>query len=246
MHAYDNGFEDEAQRIATVLRTLLHDGRNSHALLTQLGMKEKMHLLSSVDTYVPTNEIAYTGLIANRIGNSKGEYIPTSESQSKLSNKWFRFADWWSELVIDDKNNLFTREDIIRKISDSDGGAHVDPTLKEDYAKLTKHNSLGWHYEKSGEQIPFERNPAYSSVRQLATEVVESIAMHQLIRAQSSRKISRDWTAHYIDDIRYFFPTPPIDVFFTDKRVTKSEKRIMFRQIWYLRGGNNLEIFTLG
>lgn len=225
----------------------MHDGgRNSHALLTQLGLKNKMKLLSSVNTYVPTNEIAYTGLLSNRIGNSKGEYIPTSESQGQLPNKWFRFKDWWTELVIDDKSNLFTREDIVKKISDSDGGAHVDSTLDMDYAELTKFNSLGWQYEKSGKRIPFERNPAYASVRQIATEVLKSINTHNQIRARSSLKFSKDWTAHYIEDIRYFFPTPPIDVFFTDKRVTKHEKRRMFKQVWHLRGAKNLEIYTLG
>ncbi len=245
MKAYDEGFEDEAQRIATVLRTLFHDGRNSNSLLSQLDLKNQIYLNSSINTYVPTNEIAYTGLLTNRLSNSKGEYIPAYEGGGTSYNKWFRFSDWWNELVIDDKHNLFTREDIVRKISDTDGGAHVDNALDEEYAKLTVHNSLGWHYERSGEQIPFERNPAYGSARQIASEVIESIELHQLTIVRGTRIFFEEMTAHYIGKICYFYRTPPIDVFFTDKRVSKVEKRKSMREQRRLHDGRVIEILIL-
>ena len=46
MRAYDEGLEDEAQRIATVLRTLFHDGRNSESLLSQLKLKTLLLIFS--------------------------------------------------------------------------------------------------------------------------------------------------------------------------------------------------------
>lgn len=245
MKAYDEGFEDEAQRIATVLRTLLHDGRNSHSLLTQLELKNRVYFNSSVDTYVPTNLIAYTGLLANRISGSKGEYIPAYEGGGTSYNKWFRFMDWWNELVIDDKRNLFTREDIIRKISDTDGGAHVDNNLDEEYANLTKHNSLGWHFEKSGERIPFERNPAYASARQIASEIIDSIELHELTKSRGTRVFFEEMTVHYIGKICYFYRTPPIDVFFTDPRVTKVVKRKSMKEIRRLKDNRIVAILTL-
>lgn len=38
--AYDNGFEGEGKRLATVLRVLMHDTSGSHSVLGQLGVKE--------------------------------------------------------------------------------------------------------------------------------------------------------------------------------------------------------------
>jgi len=42
------------------------------------------------------------------------------------------------------EKNIFTRRKIVLELSDTDGGAHVDAGLKDDYFALSRDNSLGW------------------------------------------------------------------------------------------------------
>jgi hypothetical protein len=39
--AYDKGFDGEAKRLAVTLKVLLYDTKQSHSLLSQLGLKTK-------------------------------------------------------------------------------------------------------------------------------------------------------------------------------------------------------------
>jgi len=84
---------------------------------------------------------------------------------------FMKYKDWWNEIIFDDKQNFYTRRDIILFITNKDGGTHVDPTLNESYAALTRHNSLGW-VDSSGR--PSKNNPAYVAIRQIAYEVLAS------------------------------------------------------------------------
>jgi hypothetical protein len=73
------------------------------------------------------------------------------------------------------RNSVFTRKDLVLSIANQDGGAHVDPQLDEDYAGLTRKNSIGWVAEIDGKIIPNESNPALASIRQIAYKVLESL-----------------------------------------------------------------------
>ncbi|HWG61185.1 MAG TPA: hypothetical protein VG253_05680, partial [Streptosporangiaceae bacterium] len=65
--AFDSGFEAEAKRLAVSLRVLLHDTPSSHALLDQLGIKDK---LKFTETSSPMNQYSLgptTGLVLMRV-----------------------------------------------------------------------------------------------------------------------------------------------------------------------------------
>lgn len=101
---FDEGLEEEAQRIAVNIRILFHDTRKSESLLKQLLIKNDIFLLSSASQYVAANIVSYNGLIGMR---STGEYIPLCNLADGIPNKWHFFDDWWNELIVNDKAYTF-------------------------------------------------------------------------------------------------------------------------------------------
>ncbi|GAG01241.1 unnamed protein product [marine sediment metagenome] len=178
-NSYDNGFEDEAKRLAVIIRVLLHDTSNSTSLLTQLNKKNiRFHDYSL--PYNPNNVIPYNGLTMMRLSAAEGaSYVaplnggpPTRSKTKKLA-----FNVWWNNMfVIKDKSgNTFSREDLVLNIADTDGGAHIDPKLNADYASLSRFNSLGWKFFRNDIEDDFRNSPVLPSIRQIAHEVLKTL-----------------------------------------------------------------------
>lgn len=184
---FDNGKTSEAKRLATSLRVLFHETSQSHSLLHQTGNQNSILVLSSVHPYVSANLSSYWGLLKI----SGDQYVPViSES---TSTKFLSFDDWWNEIILDDKESVFTRKDVVWYVANQDGGAHVDPGLDVKYAKLAKHNSLGWIFDTGTEQIPIKNNPALASVRQIS---------HEVLVADMIQKSVSKYTRMKKDDVR--------------------------------------------
>ena len=50
---------------------------------------------------------------------------------------------------------LFSRKDFVLALANQEGGAHVDPQIKEAYDKIANSNSMGWTYkEGNADEIP--------------------------------------------------------------------------------------------
>jgi hypothetical protein len=60
------------------------------------------------------------------------------------------------------------------EICNTDGGAHVDPRLKQPYFDLTRNNSSGFFMESHLGSTPFE-DVHLHSIRQIAHEFMTSI-----------------------------------------------------------------------
>ncbi len=88
--------------------------------------------------------------------------------------KKINFESWWNETVILDKNkSKFSRKLLVLSLSNKDGGAHVDHTLDEQYANLSRFNSLNWVLITSEHEIKGpSTGPEIASVRQIAYEVL--------------------------------------------------------------------------
>jgi hypothetical protein len=86
------------------------------------------------------------------------------------------FNLWWDGMFVikDKEGNTFMRKDLILEVAETDGGVHIDPSLKESYVKLSRLNSINWHYY-NGEEKEFENNPVLASVRQIAHEVIKTL-----------------------------------------------------------------------
>jgi hypothetical protein len=76
--AFDDGHEDEAFRLATIIRTLVHDTHVSHSLLKQLGVKDSLEYLDSSEPIHPENLAPTLGLVsaALEVGPKRGRFVP--------------------------------------------------------------------------------------------------------------------------------------------------------------------------
>lgn len=104
--SYDNGFEDEAKRLAVVIRVLMHDSPNSTSLLTLLGRKDIKFYDTSVP-YDPRNLLSYNGLTMMKLSTGEGaSYVAPLDSgaPTRSRTKKIPFNTWWDRMfVIKDK-----------------------------------------------------------------------------------------------------------------------------------------------
>jgi hypothetical protein len=194
--AFDRGFEDEAKRLAVVLRVLLHDTGASRSVLGQLNVKQNLRFLNTADPIDPFNLMPTWGLVHLTFGISpdgtpnaryeprRNDPVDVGEPPPDLADKLqarpiyvpeLPFDRWWQEPVTRDAHgNLFSRRDYVLTLSNQDGGAHVDPALNDAWAALTRDNSLGWIAVGPAGSAPLG-TPAFASVRQIAYEVARTL-----------------------------------------------------------------------
>ena len=179
--SYDRGFMDEAKRLAAEIRVLVHDTSKSISLLTLLERKDLKYYDTALPDYAD-NPLPYCGLAASAIGPGGAKYSPHLDVRipgHPVTVGPFNY--WWGKTVLrDNKRNLFARKDIVLAVANKDGGAHVDPTLNEDYAALSRNNSMNWDFVNfEGKREPLGIGPELASVRQIAHEL-EKTATEQL------------------------------------------------------------------
>jgi len=174
--SFDGGHEVAAKHIALTLRVLLHQTPKSHSLLGQLKLRDGRF----IDTAGPlskTNLLSDSNLTAAQVTPDGSRWVPhVLVDGGPFVNK-IPFADWWNEPVIkSQRGEKFNRREIIGHVSNTDGGAHVDPDLDEAYMNLSRKNSLGWIFTKDGVEIPM-KGPELASIRQIAYEVMETLKL---------------------------------------------------------------------
>jgi len=170
--AYDQGMDGEAKRLAVSVRVLCHDTASSHSLLGQLGSLSK-RFVSTAIPYDPRNVSTHNGLAMVAAKGRETIYIAMLDGTPY--RKRVPFADWWAEVVfVDDRKAKLSRKDLILAVVNQDGGAHVDPGLNETYARLSRHNSLGWVIQSRKEELPIP-NAERAAVRQIAHELLISL-----------------------------------------------------------------------
>lgn len=175
---YDNGFEGEARRLATTIRTVVHDTPRSQSILGQLGIKDQLRFIDTAERMNPRNLLPTPGLVMGRVEvGVEGRYVPPLDNLSPpRRNPPKPFEAWWGDAVTKDADgNLFSRGTYVLTTANKEGGAHVDPTLDASYAALSRGNKLGWFYEASDRSEPFQGNLALASVRQIAFEVERTL-----------------------------------------------------------------------
>ena len=182
--SYDSGFEGEARRLAVAIRILVHDTTRSSALLAQLG-KMKTLFYDSASEFDPENLLPSNCLTMVKMGRQEGEQETSAEyvaplerlSPARSSTKRVGFERWWRRSIMyrDREGAEFTRRDLVLKVADQDGGAHVDSALDGSYANLSRFNTLGWKLVVHGEPKDFKDNPVPPSIRQIAHEVLKTL-----------------------------------------------------------------------
>lgn len=185
MSEFDRGDELEIFNIATIVRVLVHDTRNSHSLLNQLGIKDNIYFHSFASKYCVQNMMSYTGLVGIRMETGTGlSFIGVSKTikndpEKKINLLCHKFDDWWTEVVIDDKKKQFSREDLVLFLVNKGGGAHIDLEIDDNIFNLHYENSIGWKYVEESHNGTIEINPInnliYVTVFEIARELLISI-----------------------------------------------------------------------
>lgn len=170
--SYDRGVEGESKRLATTIRTLVHDTRSSTSLLTHLKMKG-IEFLDTAHENWSDNTMPYSGLVSMQMGIGMPRYIPLLDS---AKGKLVGFDAWWNGIVfVDSHKHSITRKELVLAVANQDGGAHVDKVLDEKYGKLSRHNSLGWNVSHDGKHLGPLRAPELATVRQIAHELLKAL-----------------------------------------------------------------------
>jgi hypothetical protein len=128
--SYDSGYHDEAVRLATTIRVLLHDTRQSTSLLSHLKVKSSIKLLTTVST--PPLEpglFLFDGLTTMSLRGIEPSMSDFGE---------FVSADaWWDQVVIvTGPKAWINRRLLVLGAANKDGGAHVDARLDQEYQQL--------------------------------------------------------------------------------------------------------------
>lgn len=195
---YDQGFVEEAVRIAMTIRVLMHDTGNSTSLLALMGAKG-IRLLTSAPE-LGSDVVAFMSpltFIRAQMDNPVGgpptiDVVCLPAGEAPLSaGRALTVSDWWGEVVyafMDGQSA--SRRTLVLAAANQDGGAHVKK-LPYLYAKLidgtgaagiVSTNERGEAEFKvvltmMGEPDPWGepiKNFPYSDLRQMATELLTS------------------------------------------------------------------------
>lgn len=172
VNSFDSGAEEEAKRLAVTIRILVHNTPLSHSLLGQLGKK-----LIFFDTSLDLdshNVLAHGGLIYILTGPHQTRYVPMLDNVSPNTVKMIDFDSWWNKPVFVDKQGReLTRKDLILTAANQDGGAHVDPSIDETYANLSRKGLDLIVNHGTGEKTMDK--PERVAIRQIAHEVLKTL-----------------------------------------------------------------------
>ena len=157
--AYDRGHKDEAIRIATALRVLMHDTRRSVSILEHLKVKGIMRLNSTCYP-PPPGAMMFGGLVRFGMRVEQGQvsrWIEPVLDDEAHPHAVVPLQEWWEvPIYITSAGNplptggvavetkSIRRKDVILAAANQDGGAHVDAELDPDYARLSSPGGLGF------------------------------------------------------------------------------------------------------
>lgn len=149
MASYDNGNRDEFVRLATTLRVLFHDTRNSTSLVVHLDWQD-LDLISYSYPLNPRNLLSESPLTLWHVSDSGVDIQPVLNNGPSRRSK-VKIDQWKNEKVIRDTfRSEFSRWDIVCTVADQIGGAHVDGSIEEWFAQLSEDNSMGFIFGNEG------------------------------------------------------------------------------------------------
>lgn len=193
-NAYDAGFEAEAKRLALIIRILAHDTKKSQSLLLNLGLKDKLKWCDLVGEIDPSNSF-YLGVGIELASNPTGmRYVPAlGEPKQRIS-----FQQWWDGVVVLDKQASvsITRKFAVLHLADTDGGAHIDSALNQEYEKLSRQNGLSFDLctisSEGSKMESIETNLILAIVRQIAHELKLTIQEQMTSFLDSDEQVRAD------------------------------------------------------
>ena len=187
---YDRGLEAAGKHISLSLRVLVHEHGRSRSLLDQLGLRTGL-FFDSTGPLNPRNMLTECNLVGFQMSDDGARFMPIVAMEFESQNaRSIPFVDWWNAPVLkDNKRRTFSRRELVLNVADTDGGAHVDPELDEQYMALSRDNSLGWEFVKGDIRSTFAGRPELACMRQIAHELLRTIHETRLEYGDSSAPV---------------------------------------------------------
>ena len=95
------------------------------------------------------------------------KYVATFTEPTSTSE----FETYWNGIAIKEGADAHRRRDVILGVANQDGGAHIDPSLVETYARLSRDFANPWTVTIGGQPGTVLHGPQLPIVRQCAFEV---------------------------------------------------------------------------
>lgn len=182
--AYDQGTHEEAERIASCVYILAHDGGDrSKSLLGELGYKSTMNFFTTTGAHAlgPRKINIMPSLIGVTFVRSKAIYTPHLAG-APFGAELVTFDEWWDENVIQRTVGAsLSRKKLVFALRSQDGGSHVDRNLTDDgYVYLSKRGG-NWFSSSGNSNSQVEHSPMenghWASMRQIGWEIDESLKL---------------------------------------------------------------------
>lgn len=173
----------EARTLATGIAILVNHEGQSHALLNQLEVLDRLLVESSGTPYRPANGLSHVQLVHLAMD---GQYHPRDQVPRRpgLMPRLLPFTKWWTEIVIAVDHPMYksrvthTRKSLVLAVRNTDGGSHFDPGLPPNYSHLSRRNALKWEMidgdPPKSPPVP-SGDPVPATVRQIWHELEEAI-----------------------------------------------------------------------
>lgn len=191
---YDAGNLEYVFPMSTTLRVLLKDTRNCHSLLGQLGLKDALQFVDSAhhckggfccweinglhDSTLIDGAV-YAGLVSKKLKQAGDGLMVSLQPLCKFGHyrqqQLKSFDDWYNDEVLDDTLQKMTRKNVIENIAEKEGGCHYDTKSTPEQRTFQKPGSLC--VVLNGTAVEFQPAPVYTTLRQIAWEVIESLKL---------------------------------------------------------------------
>ncbi|MFC0221185.1 hypothetical protein [Nocardioides zeicaulis] len=183
--AFDDGIEYECKRLATHVRTLVHDTGRSRSLLALLQAKDRLWFHDSIaakreriSAFRAAGAIPafMGGLMIVEMGDQGTRYVPHGlEPSTSDELRMTRFEEWWREpAMFPTSGPAATRYDLMDWLAHKDGGSHIDE-LPPTYVALTTGNAMGARFDVPAGLAPARNSPIPAAMRQIAEELRRSL-----------------------------------------------------------------------
>lgn len=197
--AFDDGFEDEAYRIAVALRVLIQKTARQTPLLEHVGAPDAL-LLSTTEP-PPSDCISYNGLAMFVVENRDGTYITSFGAglDDAPHRRYIPADEWWNEIVHVLNGKRMSRKGIALSAAEQDGGAHVDTRLNQAYQEFKE---SAWVVTDGTSRIDVSEQQLIF-LRQMAWEILNSPSLQDLVAMGAIQD------AHKVPTRRRFSWEPP-------------------------------------
>lgn len=178
---FDNRDVDEAIRIATAIRVLVHDKGRSVSILSHLGARATVQLLSSIDPKRLHEPPGMTPVLDLPLGGFRFSANGSSYRATLAAGREYPYVSvdhWCKQVAWRNGRSALTRMELVLAAADKDGGAHVDAEDMAEYASLKRDPFGGFLLLANPDESTKQMHLGF--LRVLGEEILRSPALRAL------------------------------------------------------------------